>query len=106
LPNGRQVRLDDASGGGWLLITRTLIEFSDEPLRIWNELAGTTLVIGRDIEDSEGHLDAWLDRHGAIAAIVRPDFYTFALPRDEEEVSAAVEGLGAALYLKPSVLAA
>ena len=79
-------RLDDLLGPGFWLIARD------------GEVAGAganwpcavkVAVLGRDISDESGRLDAWLAATGAPAVLVRPDRYVFGV--------GTVETLGVAL---------
>lgn len=105
LPDGRSVRLDTVSGGGWLFLAREAVALSPDAEAVWARLGGTQLALCRDIVDVGGHCAAWFDKHTAIGAIVRPDFYTFALPQTAEEASAAIEQLGVMLGLQQAVAA-
>jgi 3-(3-hydroxy-phenyl)propionate hydroxylase len=94
------VPLDVLTGGGWTLITRGLVPLTEAAQAIWKALGGSTLAIGEDAFDVEGYLATWFDGHHAVAAIVRPDFYTYAAPADAAAVSAAIERLGRSLRLE------
>ena len=105
-PEGCVVRLDEISGGGWTLV---LSEGSDVTLSpgaaaVWGRLEGTTIMLGKDCTDAEGHLTRWLAQHNAIGVIVRPDFYCYASAADATALSGAIERLGSALCLRPVVL--
>lgn len=94
------VPLDDLTGGGWALVTQGAVQLTEAARTIWEALGGSTIASGEDAADVEGHLAAWFARHGAVAAIVRPDFYTYAAPADAAALSAAIERLGRALRLE------
>ena len=66
LGEGTRAPLDDVLGRGWSLVSR-------KPIPPAAPAIATTLVLGRDVSDPSGALDGWLRRHGAVAALVRPD---------------------------------
>jgi 3-(3-hydroxy-phenyl)propionate hydroxylase len=98
-PGAEPVPLDAMTGGGWVVVTNGRVPVSEAANKVWSALGGSTLAIGEDAIDAEGHLGDWFARHGAVAAIVRPDFYTYAAPADPAALSAAIERLGRALRL-------
>ena len=61
-------KLDDVLGPGWALVSREAV--TREGVNV--------VVLGRDVQDGTGRLDAWLARHGAAAALVRPDRHVYA----------------------------
>jgi hypothetical protein len=63
-------RLDDRLGPGWAAVTRT-----GEAARAWRET-------GVHAVESPGA--AWLERHGAEWALLRPDRFVFACGGDDE----------------------
>lgn len=97
--DGVSVRLDDLTGGGWALVSLGAPALSGKAQWIWDALGGSVVAIGLEAQDPERHLSTWFQQHGAIAAIVRPDFYTYAAPADTADLSAAIVRLGAALAL-------
>ena len=88
-----------------LLLRSGAISLSAASGAIWRRLGGSTLAVGSDIRDVEGHLAAWCERHGAIAAIVRPDFYTYAAPATAEALQDAMASLVARLHLFSEIAA-
>jgi 3-(3-hydroxy-phenyl)propionate hydroxylase len=106
LPDGSCVPLDAATGGGWAILARETIALNSVAADIWRCLRGKTIVIGRDVEDRESHFAAWLDRHAAVAAIVRPDFYTFSFPPNPSALSASLVQLGEVAQLRRQAMVA
>lgn len=98
---GLKLPLDALGHGGWRIVTKGPVPLSDPARRVWEALGGSIVAVGRDVSDVEGHLAAWFETHKAVAAIVRPDFYTYAAPLDADDLSAAVLRLAAALQLAP-----
>ena len=88
-------RLDEITGGGWLIVQRDgEARLSDQARAVWTALGGGVLILGDEMTETARHLATWFERHSAIAAVVRPDFYTYAAPADAAELSGAVERLG------------
>ena len=56
------------------------------------------------IADADGRLTDWLGRHGAIAVLVRPDFYVFGSVASRDELPALVSDLRAQLALETKPL--
>ncbi len=107
---GISAPLDVATGGGWVMLTRGVLPAVGTNARhVWDMIGGRTFAVGPDISDDadildeEGHLEAWFERHGAIAAIVRPDFYTYAAPADMPALITAIERLSTHLCLRTAI---
>jgi len=84
---GRTMRLDDAVGDGWVLLLREAGAggpLEGEPV--------SSLVVGVDLDDRDGAIAEWLDRHDADWVLLRPDRFVFALGR-AEDAREAVTGL-------------
>jgi 2-polyprenyl-6-methoxyphenol hydroxylase-like FAD-dependent oxidoreductase len=78
--NGRSGRMDDVVGRGFTLICtagdpREVL--AEEELRALDEIGCNIVTLGGDVRDLDGFLSAWLDSHGAVAVLVRPDFYVY-----------------------------
>ena len=58
---------------------------------------GAHVVALTELEDIDGRLTAWLDRHGADAVLVRPDFYVFGAVEALDGLPALVDDLRAQL---------
>lgn len=104
--DGTRSRLDAITGGGWVLIIDGTMVLSDDAAAVWDALDGSTVAIGRDVRDVEGHLTAWLKANEATAAIIRPDFYVFAAVSGATALSDAIVRLGEMLCLSTVPLAA
>lgn len=76
------VRLDDVVGGGFALISRAPVE--DPRLA---RLGVTNVCLDGVLQrDAAGRLTAFLDRQGAEAVLVRPDFYVFGAARNVADI--------------------
>ncbi|KAI9026366.1 putative monooxygenase [Hyaloraphidium curvatum] len=103
--------LGATAGRGWVLLG-----LGSEPVlgeaqaAVWKTLGGTRVTVmpkggepaGGEVPrvvDEKGHLRGYLEslRTGASFAVIRPDFYTFAVAKDAEELSAALDDLAARL---------
>jgi 3-(3-hydroxy-phenyl)propionate hydroxylase len=97
-----EVLLDEAIGSGWcaLSIDASAAEaLTAEGLRV--------LLLGRDLEDSEGTIGAWLTRFGASWVLLRPDRFVFALGGSEGgEIRGALDALHRSLGRATSELIA
>jgi 3-(3-hydroxy-phenyl)propionate hydroxylase len=98
---GRRMLLDDATGGGFVLIGKTasvIDALTDETRKRWAALGGRAYVLEADnrypqLQDSDGDLRQWLDAKGAVAVLIRPDFYVFGTVASAPEVDALVRDL-------------
>lgn len=70
--DGREVLLDDATQGGFVLLSRAAVARPDSV-----GVGVRRFGLGADLGDPSGDLARWLDVHEADAVLVRPDFYVF-----------------------------
>ena len=92
--------LDDATGGGWVLLQRSACTLTEEAERILQTLGAEHFDI-ESLDDPEGHLSAWFSSRGATAALVRPDFY-LAAAGSGPEVSRSIATMAKAMGLAPA----
>jgi 3-(3-hydroxy-phenyl)propionate hydroxylase len=76
------VRMDARFGNGWRLVVDGLSGLETPQ--------GLTLVDLAHEPEAEGIVEAWMKRHGARAAIVRPDNYTFGSAANGEDAAALI----------------
>jgi 3-(3-hydroxy-phenyl)propionate hydroxylase len=104
--NGRRMLLDDATGGGFVLLASSravLAALSAGQWELWNHLGGKSFVIDRDgvdagsIHDVDGHVGAWLAASGSVAVLVRPDFYVYGVAGSAAKAGGIIEELAATL---------
>ncbi|TML99562.1 MAG: bifunctional 3-(3-hydroxy-phenyl)propionate/3-hydroxycinnamic acid hydroxylase [Actinobacteria bacterium] len=93
---GREGRFDDIAGRGFVLLTRRPVALPESQTRFLDEI-GAHVVALTELEDIDGRLTAWLDRHGADAVLVRPDFYVFGAVEALDGLPALVDDLRAQL---------
>ncbi len=91
-PGGR--RMDDVLGGGWRLFTAAREALPETPSDL-PDLRATDLGA---LDESDGVLAAWFERHGCTAALVRPDHYVFGTAREGAAVPALLAEAAAALH--------
>ena len=91
--------LDDATGGGWVLLHQGDLSLAPETERILDTLGVGRFDIGA-LDDPEGHLGAWFSSRGATAALVRPDFY-LAAAGDGADLSRSIRTMADAMGLTP-----
>ena len=99
LVNGGHVLLDSATGRGWRLLTRQDLTLTGDASEVLRVLGCKQLRLGRDLDDTEGYLEAWCDAKQVEAVIVRPDFYVAAAESDAHKLSAQIVRMGAAMDL-------
>jgi 2-polyprenyl-6-methoxyphenol hydroxylase-like FAD-dependent oxidoreductase len=93
-------RFDDIVGRKFALVGDAVtIERLDEESRAVAERVGVALApIGPPASrEKSGRISAWLARHEASAALVRPDFYAFGLARDAAQARTLLKELAARL---------
>ena len=85
--------MDQHHGGGWRLVSDgSLHLLPTDPLR-----AGITLVNLAHTPEADGVVAAWLQRHGAHAALLRPDHYTYGSAADAGALQALLAARQTAL---------
>lgn len=90
-----RVRFDAVAGNGWWLV---LGEGVDAPAMDALPIAGMrTLRMGPDLQEADGLIAAWFERHGCIAALVRPDRYVYGVAANVDEVRASCCALASQL---------
>ncbi|MGQ3050074.1 MAG: bifunctional 3-(3-hydroxy-phenyl)propionate/3-hydroxycinnamic acid hydroxylase MhpA [Niveispirillum sp.] len=97
LAGGTPHLLDDLTGGGWRLILGDSVAVPPLPavpsITAWS--------FGpQGISDIDGALTGWLDRHGAVAILLRPDFYIYGMAATADELPALLSHLARDLGLK------
>jgi len=104
--NGRRMLLDDATGGGFVLLASSRAvpaALTAGQWELWNRLGGKSFVIDRDavdtgsIHDVDGDLGAWLAASGSVAVLVRPDFHVYGVAGSAAKTGKMIEELAAAL---------
>lgn len=85
---GMELLLDDATGGGLVLLSR------GQDGRVSSELLAPLGILqcrlDHDLKDVSGDLGRWLDDHQADAVLLRPDFYVFGTAGGEGAAAALV----------------
>lgn len=108
---GETVRLlDEVIGSGW----RLLIDGRSDDAAFMLSLAATRPDISaaavapfgagapNALEETEAVLASWFDRHGVIAAIVRPDHYVFGTARNVTELGDLLREIDVRLHDVPA----
>ncbi|MFS8038987.1 bifunctional 3-(3-hydroxy-phenyl)propionate/3-hydroxycinnamic acid hydroxylase [Xanthobacter sp. AM11] len=89
LQDAARVRLDTVAAGGFVLVSRTQVE---DP-RLHRLGIATVVLNGTDVRDAGGRLSAFLDRLGAAAVLIRPDFYVFGSAPSPQDIPGLLERL-------------
>lgn len=93
---GREGRLDDLVGNGWVVLTLDEpgdTNLSSEQQNFANTIGMRFLTLGRDVNDIGGVYRAFMDGLGVTALIVRPDFYVFAGTQSLDQIPAQLDNL-------------
>jgi len=93
-------RLDAVAGAGWRLVLRGDVAAPAVPGLTALRIGGPGGLPG-GMEERDGVLAAWFARHGAAAAIVRPDHYVFGAAADGAGLDGLLADLRARLPLEP-----
>lgn len=103
---GRRMLLDDATGGGFVLLAASadvLADFDDALRSILDRFGVRVLVSGEPagafprLRDEDGDLAAWFAAYCAAAVILRPDFYVYGIAKDSGTLVPLIENLREAL---------
>lgn len=99
--NAERALLDDVTGSGWRLFVRDA-EAADHARReicdFQLALAISVLPLSRLRDD--GAIQTWLERHGAHAVLVRPDFYVFGTLTMERTLDSLLRALSDTLGVR------
>ncbi|MBV9953656.1 MAG: bifunctional 3-(3-hydroxy-phenyl)propionate/3-hydroxycinnamic acid hydroxylase [Pseudolabrys sp.] len=96
--DGRRMLLDDATGGGFVLLGPPGFAAALAPsaAAAWQALGGKSFDIGSAaMDDVEGALIGWLKQHDAAAVILRPDFYVYGTAYDAASAARVIARLSA-----------
>jgi len=103
---GRRMLLDDATGGGFVLLAASadLLAGLNDALRSVLDRLGVRVFVTGDaagafprLSDEDGDLAAWFAAHGAAAVVLRPDFYVYGIVKDSGTLARVIENLHKAL---------
>jgi len=111
IASGGSLRLlDKVIGAGWSVFidgrrndaSSLLALCADDPDLSAAVVAPAGLGTPGALEETEGVLAGWFDRHGAIAAMVRPDHYVFGTARNATELRELLRELATRLRAMPN----
>jgi 3-(3-hydroxy-phenyl)propionate hydroxylase len=97
LQAGERRRMDEVTGNGWRLVLAPGTPAPDSaaavsPLRV--------VSLGENgLAEGEGVAQAWFQRHGCVAALVRPDNYVYGVAVRAEDMGLLVDEVAGALGL-------
>jgi 3-(3-hydroxy-phenyl)propionate hydroxylase len=107
LENGESRLLDHFTGPTWRLVLDGRRVTQAEGQALATAIEGMTILAvapeGADavddtaLREKDGVLVSWFERHGSIAALVRPDHYVFGAAADLDALRQQIEDLGARL---------
>ena len=93
--DGQHVRMDDVLGSGWRVILSA--DAGDDLLQATQHHhlpALTTAKLGTaELQEAEGVLANWFQKHGVKAAIVRPDHYIYGVSASAQELAQQLNAL-------------
>jgi 3-(3-hydroxy-phenyl)propionate hydroxylase len=87
--DGNRQRMDDAVGYGWRLI---VADETSVPPTGWPRFAAVCIGKGGHRE-TDGLVNAWMNKHRCSAALVRPDHYVFGTASSDSELESLIEEL-------------
>lgn len=92
---GERLRMDDVIGSGWRLVLDAEAPPAMAQSAAHAGIPGLrTVQLGAaGFDEADGVLRAWFERHGAHAALVRPDHYTYGVAGTPGELDELVVGL-------------
>ncbi len=95
-------RMDDVIGGGFRLLLRAGLALPEAAQEAAAALGARVASPGRPpLVEADGLLDAWMERHGAAAALVRPDHVVFGTAAAVAEVPDLLRAAAEALLGAP-----
>jgi hypothetical protein len=105
---GRVGRADDVMGRGWALLTKgmgPLAGVDSAQLDFIELIGGQTIPLSDDpastlARDLDGVYMDFFEANGAVAILVRPDFYIFGVAGDRSEVPAMLDDLRSQLGVR------
>jgi 3-(3-hydroxy-phenyl)propionate hydroxylase len=93
LQGGERRRMDAVAGNGWRLV---LEPGASAPANTPSLLR--VVALGADgLAEADGVVQAWFQRHGAVAAVVRPDNYVYGVAVSADDVAPLVDEMAASL---------
>ncbi len=104
---GTIARMDDAAGSGWrVVLGDAALSWQPQarpPMRVLRVAAAPGTEAGTECwAETEGVLAGWFARHGAAAAIVRPDHYVYAVAASARVLQDELDALPAAAAGAPA----
>lgn len=95
LPNGEKLRMDDVYPAGWKVVLRANASEEFANASAHHHLSSLkVLKLGTSIfSEAEGVLDQWFEKHGVLAAIVRPDHYIYGVCNTPEDLAKELDAL-------------
>ena len=90
-----RVRFDALAGDGWWLVLRSGVDRG--ALQPHAGLRLRTLQFGALFQETDGVAEAWFERHGCSAAIVRPDRYVYGVAATPAALDTQLNALAARL---------
>ncbi len=95
---GKKALLDDIAGTGLRLVLGAKVDAGRVAALEAVRLCGARVVQigGEGWPEADGIVAAWFTRHGAIAALVRPDHYVYGVASTLEEINALAMSFDAA----------
>ena len=87
--NGRSVLLDEVTGHGLRLMLGAQGDADQvSALDSVKQCAAQVVQVGgKGLAEADGIVAGWLARHGAVAALVRPDHYVYGVVTTLEEIN-------------------
>lgn len=105
--HGERMLLDDATGGGWVLLASSrevVSQLTPAARAAWQAIGGRSFAIDNTASDAtslgdlDGDLTAWLAQHSAAAVLLRPDFYVYGVAQNASDAARLLTELAATFF--------
>lgn len=94
---GDRVRFDSLAGNGWWLVLANDFDGGPPATAGISLPVLSVLIFGESLQETEGVVAAWFQRHHCTAALVRPDRYVYGVATERDGLIAMLQTLSSRL---------